>query len=97
MTLSFGTRKTLNGVTFEWQASGFTLPEWYSHHSDKGPGPGWDSREQLDIPGFCEERYGFTPTLDQIWSNPSSLPALPHGRWVEVNGRQYASLDPSTR
>jgi len=63
--------KIIDGVKCRKIDSGYTLRQYFSHStSEKGPGPGWDSRWRV------LEKYDV--------KDPSELPNDPYYVWEEV-------------
>jgi hypothetical protein len=56
--------------------TGYTIREYYSHHTDRGPGPGWDFRMSLLDSEYSQKRFGRTFSEKQVF-NPSQLPDEP--------------------
>jgi len=64
--------KIIDGQKYQKVFSGYTLREYFSHDSEKGPGPGWDFRQEI------LEKY-------QV-SDPSELPDEPYYIWEQIEG-----------
>lgn len=63
--------KIVDGIKYIRVWSGFTIRQFYSHHTDEmGSGPGWDFKEKI------LEKYGV--------NDPSELPDEPYYIWEEV-------------
>jgi hypothetical protein len=83
----FGDRKIINGVECEYVDSGYTLREYYAHHTqEKGPGPGWDTRDELLNNDWAMKNFGRTFKVDDVYQTAKStpLPDLPLGHWYPV-------------
>lgn len=79
-----GDTKVVDGVTYRFQKSPYTLRQYYSHDTkEMGPGPGWDFRNFLLSEKYALEHFGRTFTVDEVF-NPDKLPDLPMYEWVEV-------------
>lgn len=46
----------IDGRRYHKVDTGYTIREYYSHTSEKGPGPGWDSRMKLLKQGYTQEQ-----------------------------------------
>jgi hypothetical protein len=79
----FGDTRIVDGVTYQYIDTGYTLREYYAHTTpEKGPGPGWDTRTLLLDDAWAMEKFGVTFSENDVWSG--SLPDIPLGQWVEV-------------
>lgn len=77
-------RRTVDGKTYQRVDTGYTVREYYSHETaQKGPGPGWDTRERLLDDEFALRETGRTFTLEEL-DNPMNLPNTTLYRWEEV-------------
>lgn len=59
--------REFEGAKYRKVPSGYTLRQYYSHTSEKGPGPGWDSKWSI------LEKYGV--------NDPKDLPDEPYYTW----------------
>ena len=73
--------RIIDGKRFRKVFSGYTVRQYYSHHTpDKGPGPGWD-RFNMDPQGTAE-KYGITK--NPLTLTPQDLPDEPLYEWEEI-------------
>lgn len=74
--------RIIEGKKYKKIPSGYTVRQWYSHESEKGPGPGWDSWSN----NFSEilETYGIPFS---IRATPDDLPDSPHYSWEPIEGQ----------
>ena len=76
-----GEIKVIDGKKYRKVDSGYTIKEWYSHHTDgKGPGPGWDGRMALLDKDHALKKFGREFTEEEVF-NPSKLPDTPYYEW----------------
>ena len=82
-----GEIRQIGGQKYRCEYSGYTLYQWYAHETqEKGPGPGWDSRDELADKDFLLKEYGMAfPNVDP-WDSKTldNLPDLPHFKWIKV-------------
>ncbi len=63
--------EVIDGIRYRKVPTGYTVREYFSHHTtEKGPGPGWDSRWEM------LKKYGV--------DDPSELPNDQYYIWEEV-------------
>jgi hypothetical protein len=74
----------VDGKRYRKVPTGYTIREYYSHSTDKGPGPGWDSRMSLADSDYSKRRFGRIFTEEQAM-DPSLLPDEPMYRLEEIN------------
>lgn len=74
--------RVIEGKEYKKVPSGYTVRQWYSHESEKGPGPGWDSWSR----GFPEilEEYGVSFS---VRATPEDLPDTPYYIWEPVEDK----------
>lgn len=78
-----GDTKVVDGVTYRYVNSGYTIREYFSHESKKGPGPGWDSRFGLLDNDHALNKFGRTFSLEEV-TKTTLLPDTPYFIWEEV-------------
>ncbi len=79
-----GDIKEVNGVTYRYEQSGYTIREYYAHSTPgKGPGPGWDTRGGLLDDERSLKKFGRTFSVDEVYGQ-SPLPDTPHYVWRPV-------------
>ncbi|MCA9357423.1 hypothetical protein H6784_03290 [Candidatus Nomurabacteria bacterium] len=73
-----GDLKVVEGVTYEYVDSGYTLRSYYSHD-----GPGWDTKHHLANNEYSLKKFGRTFTVREAF-DPQLLPETPYLVWKEV-------------
>lgn len=66
-----------DGKKYRWEPSGYTVRQWFSHESEKGPGPGWDSF--LSRAEELVKKYGIKKKPFLL--KPNDLPDEPYYQW----------------
>ncbi len=72
-----------HGMRFRWTDTGYTVRQWFSHETEKGPGPGWFSRSRLLDKDWSIRRFGRVFTQKEAM-DPQLLPDDPYYQWQEM-------------
>lgn len=80
--------KIIDGKRYKKVPSGYTVRQWYSHESEKGPGPGWD--RFANNPEEIAKKYGIELKNpgDLMRFNPNDLPDEPYYTWEIISENQ---------
>jgi hypothetical protein len=78
-----GEERVFEGEKYRWTKTQWTIREYYSHHTDKGIGPGWDTRGRLLDQEYSLKRFGRTFTEKEVFE-PQNLPDIPYYEWQFV-------------
>lgn len=74
----------IDGKKYKKIDSGYTIREYYSHHTpEKGPGPGWDFKEQLLDKDYALKRFGREFSAKEVFDS-QLLPNDPYYIWEKV-------------
>ncbi len=76
-----GDTKVVDGVTYRYVNSGLTVRQWFSHHTEKGPGPGWDLRRRLLDDEYAMKKFGRTFSEEEVMFKTNLLPDTPYYQW----------------
>lgn len=79
-----GDIKEIDGVKYRYENSGYTIREWYAHHTPgKGPGPGWDFRQRLLNDEYSLNKFGRTFSIKEVFQD-EPLPDTPYFQWKVI-------------
>src|SRR3989339_1855026 len=82
-----GDIKIVNGKTYHYEKSRYTLRQFYSHSTpEMGAGPGWDFKTELLDNDWAMKNFGRTFSIDEVF-NPRALPDLPIYHWKMIQDK----------